>query len=97
MELNDSERRMVCWLRGQHENWKSTRIIIAVCSMFLLVGAVWGMYIGESMFSLVPWLGLGEGGLSYSVACWSGRPEISLLLKLTEEAMNQPTGRTTSP
>lgn len=89
MELNDSEKRMLRWLRGQHENWKSTRVIITVCSVFLLIGAIWGIYRGESTYSIVPWLALGGFGLSYSVACWSGRPEISLLLKLAEEAMSQ--------
>jgi hypothetical protein len=89
MNLNEHEKSMLTWLRKQHDNWKSTRVIIAIGAIILLGGAVWGIYEKYSIYSIVPWIALGAYCLSYSVTCWSGRPEISLLLKLMEDHSNR--------
>jgi hypothetical protein len=79
MELNEKERKMVAYLRNQHAAWPVTRWIILVCSLLVLAVAITG-YVKEWAFYI-----FAVYGLSHSIGCWNGRPEISLLLRLVEE------------
>jgi hypothetical protein len=82
MEFTKEERRMIAWLRYQHENWRTKRLVVlaasTVCGLWGLAEFIYGM--DHGMF-----LGMiGFYGISRTVGNWRGRPEISLLLKLIE-------------
>jgi hypothetical protein len=85
MEFSKEEERMISWLRRQHENWRSTRAIILIVSVGLigLSGLLWWQ--GETPWHYLLLFVIAVYGLSYTLGSWSGRPEISLLLKLIEE------------
>ena len=84
MQFTEDEMRMVRWLRRQHAGWRGVRSIIVTCSTMSAVYGIWvatrtGFNI-ESAFYLV----VAGYGLSYTLGSWSGRAEVSLLLKLIE-------------
>ena len=84
MEFSESELRMVRWLRQQHAGWRAVRTIILTCSIVSIAFAGWLLFrvgfTGAVGFCFV----IAAGGLSYTLGSWSGRPEVSLLLKLVE-------------
>ena len=87
MEFTKEERRMIVWLRHQHENWWIKRLVVlaasTVCGLWGLAEFIYGM--DHGMF-----LGMiGFYGISRTVGNWHGRPEISLLLKLIEERQKE--------
>ena len=84
MQFNEDEMRMVRWLRRQHAGWRSVRSIIVTCST---ISAVYGIWLAtRTGFTVEPTflLVLAGYGLSYTLGSWSGRAEVSLLLKLIE-------------
>ncbi len=89
MELSEADLKMIDWLRRQHDGWRSTRVITAVGSAIALVWATHALLQGETVAGVIALMGMGAFGLSYSVGCWAGRPEISLLLKLVEQHRNE--------
>lgn len=73
---------MIAWLRHQHENWRTKRLVVlaasCACGLTGLAEFIYG--IDHGLF-----LGMiGFYGISRTVGNWCGRPEISLLLKLIE-------------
>ena|SRR3989442_520305 len=89
MELSDADLRMIKWLHRQHNGWRSTRVITAVGSAVAVTWAGLALVKGDTAAGVIALLGMGAFGLSYSVGCWAGRPEISLLLKLVEQHRNE--------
>lgn len=85
MKLSEQEEKMVAWLRRQHAGWRTTRVIILVCSLGLLGYAVWLHLSGQSAWFFLPIVAMAAYGLSYTLGSWSGRPEVWLLLKLIDE------------
>ena len=92
MELSEADLKMLKWLRRQHENWRTTRLITALGSGVVGVFALFGALTGASLFAVVALVAISTFGLSYSLGCWSGRPEISLLLKLVDHYRTQVNG-----
>ncbi len=84
MELTEADLKMIKWLRRQHAGWRSTRVITAVGSAIMVGWSGLAWLHGESAIAVVALGCMGVFGLSYSLGCWAGRPEISLLLKLVE-------------
>ncbi len=84
MQFTNEDRKMIAWLRKQHEGWRSVRIIILVAS--LLCGAFAVQEFLKHGFGALPLLLIliAAYGTSYTVGSWAGRPEVSLLLKLVE-------------
>lgn len=89
MDFTESELRMLKKLRLQHKGWKTTRVIILCGSLIALAYALWRIVRGEVDASHIILFGLASAGLSYSLGGWSGRPEVSLLLKLVEAQRNE--------
>ena len=85
MKLSDNEMKMLRYLRQQHEHWRSTRAIILVGSVVILVVGIFGLIGNASVYALMPLIALGLYLLSYAVGSPGVRPEISLLLRLVEE------------
>lgn len=84
MQFTEDEKRMVRWLRQQHAHWRSTRAIIVTCSS---ISAAYGTWLAiRSGFTIEPafFLLISAVGFSYTLGSWSGRAEVSLLLKLIE-------------
>src|SRR5690348_17137287 len=88
VQFTDVELKMLRQLRLRHEGWRSTRAIILVASIAALLFALWRIVRGQPDTSMVILFGLASAGLSYSLGGWSGRPEVSLLLKLAEAHQN---------
>jgi hypothetical protein len=84
MQFNDGELKMMRWLREQHAGWRTTRAIILTGSILIIVCGIWVMFVNGFDLAIAILLVLAAGGLSYTLGSWSGRPEISLLLKLLE-------------
>lgn len=84
MPFTDDEKRMIRWLRGQHAHWKTTRAITLTCSLIIGAIAVWRVWLADPIWYLLPLFAISGYGLSYTLGSWSGRPEISLLLRLVE-------------
>jgi hypothetical protein len=92
MELSDTERKMVDYLRMQHKGWRQLRWIMLVGAVVLLVLNVMGKGGDLALYGIVGFL------LSYVLGGWSGRPEITLLLRLVEERLHEGNrGRTSDP
>jgi len=85
MEFSAKEQKMIRWLKLQQSHWHSTRVITLVGSLFVLLLAIFAIASGKSIFGGIALLGMSIYGLSYTLGNWSGRPEISLLLKLIRE------------
>lgn len=83
MEFTKEERRMLAWLRHQHENWRIKRLFqlaaAIACLLYsisvFVVGNDLGIFIGITGFYI----------LSRTIGSWHGKPEISLLLKLIDD------------
>ena len=84
MQFNDGELKMMRWLREQHASWRTTRAIILTGSILTIVCGICVMFVIGFDLAIAILLVLAAGGLSYTLGSWSGRPEISLLLKLLE-------------
>lgn len=95
MQFTEDERRMVEWLRQQHAGWRVTRAIIVTCSSISAAYGTWHAF--RYGFAIEPafYLLVAAVGFSYTLGSWSGRAEISLLLKLIE-AQN-PENNSTDP
>jgi hypothetical protein len=87
MQLDDADLKMLRWLRRQHESWPMTRLIILACSAASVAYAGWLTFSDYFDFQAGFFLVIGGYGLSYTLGSWSGRPEVSLLLKLVEANM----------
>jgi hypothetical protein len=61
-------------------------MIILVSSVVLIGLSAWFWRQGEIIWHYLPLLVVAIYGLSYTLGSWSGRAEISLLLKLVEES-----------
>jgi hypothetical protein len=85
MELTAADLKMINWLKRQHAGWRSTRVTTAVGAVAVLLWAGSAWMHGEPSSGIVALVGMGAFCLSYSLGSWSGRPEISLLLKLIED------------
>ena len=85
MEFSNEEKKMIRWLRRQHENWRSTRLILLISCIGLVGLSVCFWLRGETSWHYMPLFFVAIYGLSYTLGSWAGRPEISLLLKLLEE------------
>lgn len=84
MQFTEEEKKMIAWLRQQHESWRSVRMIILISSMLSALSAAWDIFntgFGAQPLVLIV---IAAYGTSYTVGSWAGRPEISLLLKLVE-------------
>lgn len=85
MEFNDNEEKMISWLRREHSGWQKTRIIHLVfyitCIFIAFAIPSWGA--SQTLLMLI-----GACGAGNTLSRWSGRPEISLLLKLIESEKN---------
>lgn len=84
MQFTKEEKKMLAWLRQQHEGWRSVRVIILTCSILCALFAALDIFragFGVHPFFLILIAGYGA---SYTLGSWSGRPEVSLLLKLVE-------------
>lgn len=79
---------MVAWLRRQHERWRATRLITSVASTAVGLFGVWQGFRGE-MAALIACIAVAAYGPSYSLGSWSGRPEVSLLLRLVDAEMKR--------
>ncbi|MCW5200941.1 hypothetical protein VU07_03950 [Desulfobulbus sp. F4] len=90
MKFTEEEQKMIALLRNQHENWRAIRVIILVSSCICGAFAIDEFFRGGSQW-LFPGV-MAAYGLSYTLGSWSGRPEISLLLKLIEEQDNKQQG-----
>ena len=75
---------MVRWLREQHAGWRTTRVIILTASILTFVCGIGVMFATGFDLAIAILLILAAGGLSYTLGSWSGRAEVSLLLKLLE-------------
>ena len=86
MQFTPDEEKMIAWLRRQHAAWPTTRMITLVASILSGIFSAWEFY--SAGFGALPLLFLlvAVCGLSYTVGSWSGRPEVSLLLKLVDSA-----------
>lgn len=84
MQLTREEQKMVELLRRQHASWRTTRAIILICSLACAAFAIWEF--ATNGFEAMPLLltMIATYGSSYVLGSWSGRPEISLLLKVIE-------------
>lgn len=84
MHFTTEDKKMIVWLQKQHENWRSVRVIILGSSALCLAFAVLEFF--QRGYGALPLLLLviAMYGASYTLGSWSGRPEISLLLKLIE-------------
>jgi hypothetical protein len=83
MEFTKEDRRMLAWLRYQHENWRIKRLFQLAAS---LACCLWGLSAFISRSDLGIFLGItGFYILSRTIGSWHGKPEISLLLKLIDE------------
>lgn len=84
MQFTNEEKKMIAWLRQQHEGWRTVRMIILVASVLCAVFAAWDIfrtgYGAQSLLLIV----IAAYGASYTLGSWAGRPEVSLLLKLVE-------------
>ena len=86
MKFTADELKMLSLLKRQHAGWKKVRIIILACSLGMLLLSIRVLSTSKELpICAIVLAALAAYGLSYSVAGWSGRPEISLLLKLFEE------------
>jgi hypothetical protein len=85
MELSAADLKMIGWLKRQHAAWRSTRVITAIGAVVMLVWAGLAWLRGEPSSGIIALVGMAGFCLSYSLGSWSGRPEISLLLKLIED------------
>lgn len=93
MQFTEEEKKMIAWLRQQHEGWRSIRIIILSCSVFLGGMATWFYFrVGYGAYPLVLTL-LALYGAGHTLGSWSGRPEVSLLLKLVQSHATTPRQR----
>jgi len=84
MQFTREEQKMIEWLQRQHSGWRTTRMITLVGSLVCLVAAAWEF--SNRGWGAMPLLLLlvGVVGLSHTLGSWSGRAEVSLLLKLIE-------------
>jgi hypothetical protein len=84
MEFSGDEEKMIVWLRKQHAGWRTTRVITLVAS--IACGAFAAVEFYARGFGALPllFLVIAVAGASYTVGSWSGRAEVSLLLKLVE-------------
>lgn len=84
MQFTPQEQKMITWLRQQHAGWRTTRAITLTSAILCLGFAV--LEFSRSGFEAMPLLLLliSVYGASHTLGSWSGRPEISLLLKLVE-------------
>lgn len=75
---------MIAWLQGQHRGWRTTRVITLGCS--IACGVFAAIEFHAHGFGALPLLLLviAAFGASHTLGSWSGRAEISLLLKLVE-------------
>lgn len=85
MNFTEQDMKMVSWLRKQHAGWKTTRVITLIFSIIGFIFAVSIFLDGKQAIAAIPLLAIACGGLSYTLGSWSGRPEISLLLKLIDQ------------
>lgn len=85
MQLNEQEEKMVDWLRKQHKAWRMNRAIILVGALFMLYQGVRILWSGQSQDLSLIYFAFSFYFFSYTLGSWSGRPEISLLLRLIEE------------
>lgn len=91
MEFTAEERRMLAWLRHQHENWRTKRLFqlaaAIACLLYsisvFVIGSELGIFVGIAGFYI----------LSRTIGSWHGRPEISLLLKLIDERRKEDAAR----
>ena len=89
MEFTQKEEKLLKLLKLKHENWKSTKWIIFICSVIILTFGllsqfeIYTVYKTEFPFFIIG----GLVGIAYSIGHWNGRPEVSLLLKLLEKEM----------
>ena len=87
MEFTKEERRMIAWLRYQHENWRIKRLLQIAAS---LACCLWGLSVFISGSDLGIFVGIaGFYIMSRTIGSWHGRPEISLLLKLIDERLEE--------
>jgi hypothetical protein len=87
MEFTKEERRMIAWLRYQHENWRIKRLLQLAAS---LACCLWGLSAFISGSDLGIFVGIaGFYILSRTIGSWHGKPEISLLLKLIDERQKE--------
>lgn len=84
MTFTEDEKRMINWLRQQHTCWRTNRIIILLGSVALIGIGILEVSRHGFQWSDILLFAFGAYGTSYTLGCWSGRPEISLLLKLVE-------------
>ncbi len=85
MDLTAADVAMINWLKRQHAGWRSTRVITALGAIVMLLWAGSAWIHGEPSSGIVALVGMGAFCLSHSLGSWSGRPEVSLLLKLIED------------
>ena len=85
MQFTEKEKKMIRWLKLQDQQWHTTRVITLVGSILIGILAIFAFTSGNSFFAGISLFGMSAYGLSYTLGSWSGRPEISLLLKLLEE------------
>ncbi|AWB66184.1 hypothetical protein C2869_06925 [Saccharobesus litoralis] len=79
MKLSDKDKKMIEWLERQDASWSYLRWIIVISALISL-GLFFTQY-SEDLVLLI----LGIAGLSYTLGSWSGRAEVSLLLKVVNE------------
>jgi ATP-dependent Clp protease adapter protein ClpS len=84
MQFTNDEMKMIRWLRTQHAAWRLVRVIILVSSLLSLGLAAWLFWFGDLSGIAITSVVVAVYGLSYTLGSWSGRPEISLLLKLVD-------------
>ncbi len=80
---------MITWLRRQHESWRGIRTIMLVGAVIAIVFSIVYYLRGEPSWHVLPLFLVACYGLSYTLGSWAGRPEVSLLLKLIEERMDE--------
>lgn len=90
MQFTSDEKKMIDWLRKQHQGWPTTRVIILSGSVLCAGFAAWELF--GTGWAAMPLLliCIAAYGSSYTLGSWSGRPEISLLLKLIDSQKTGP-------
>ncbi|MGV3681347.1 MAG: hypothetical protein ACO1PM_16725 [Acidovorax sp.] len=84
MQLTEQEQKMVSHLRKQHNGWRTNRVVIVVAAVIMLGQGIRLVWSGQSDLGIL-YCALSFGFFSYTLGSWTGRPELSLLLRLIEE------------
>ena len=85
MQFSQTEQKLIRQLQLQHNHWRTTRMITLLGSLVAGIFAITGLVSGSTIYGGIALLGVSAFGMSYALGSWSGRPEVSLLLKLLKE------------